>query len=151
MKNQQAFTLIELLVVVLIIGILAAVALPQYKKAVEKARMTEGITAIETIARANEMYKLANGNYTRDINDLDVEYPGENTTYCNHVSAKKTKFFNMLASNCAGEQYAIAIVKRLPDGTKYFLEIYKDGRKVCNTYSDASAYERKLCQAWAAQ
>ena len=57
----HAFTLIELLVVVLIIGILAAIALPQYEKAVEKSRMAEAFTNMATMRRAVDMYIMENG------------------------------------------------------------------------------------------
>ena len=79
MKNKQAFTLIELLVVVLIIGILAAVALPQYQKAVEKSHATQALTLVNSVFNAAENYYLANGVFPKRIDELSVEIPWTGT------------------------------------------------------------------------
>ena len=80
MKNR-AFTLIELLVVVLIIGILSAIALPQYQKAVRKARISEAVVALNAVAKAEQAYYLANGSYTKDFEALDVSVGKQDSTY----------------------------------------------------------------------
>lgn len=69
------FTLIELLVVVLIIGILFAVALPQYNKAVYKARMKESETIMDSIYKGGTLYKLANGSTPEKFEDMTLGLP----------------------------------------------------------------------------
>jgi len=72
-NNLKAFTLIELLVVVLIIGILASVALPQYQKAVWKSRATQAFSYGKSFMDAQRVYYLANGTYATDLDELSVE------------------------------------------------------------------------------
>lgn len=155
-KNQlnqfaKGFTLVELLVVVLIIGMIAAIALPQYRKAVEKARMTEGITMVEKIAEAQQRYYMVYGAFTQDINDLDLDIPGEDTLYDNNsnVPSKQGKYFVFAASNATGNQYYIAVASKNPQTKKYTLFIRKNGKNYCRIYSKATDYEIELCNEWA--
>ena len=77
--NRRGFTLIELLVVVLIIGILAAVAVPQYKKAMVKSRASSVLPVLKTISEAVEMFWGNNGKFPSSLEELDIEL--SNSTY----------------------------------------------------------------------
>ncbi len=93
-QTALGFTLIELLVVVLIIGILAAVAVPQYQKAVEKSRITEAITVLNSLKKAYQLCVLEYGenadecgnNENGFFSHISIDMPGEkNTEDCDSV------------------------------------------------------------------
>ena len=71
MKNK-GFTLIEILVAVLIIGILAAIAVPKYKKAVIKSKYGTLKSVTKSLYEAEKVYYLQNGHWTTKFEDLDL-------------------------------------------------------------------------------
>ena len=116
---KKGFTLIELLVVVLIIGILSAIALPQYTTAVEKSRATEAVTLMGTLRYAAERYRLQTGQFPgQQLDVLDIELPNVSGT------TSTTKNFSISATGTTGV-YVITATRS--SGTQYKLFTAVDG------------------------
>ncbi len=75
-KNTQGgFELVELAVVVVIIGILAAFAVPKFLNSVERSRATEAVSYLSTVQAAQERYHARHGSYAPAMAALEIDLP----------------------------------------------------------------------------
>ncbi len=142
---KKGFTLIEMLVVVLIIAILAAIALPQYRKATEKTIIAEAVENLRVIAQANQRYYMATGSYAGpgDIDALDITIPGNDYNYSG--LRKETKYFIYSPSGSSAQWLALA--QRKPFAQRFYLAIRPSvpTRVECVKYSGITDIQDKLC------
>ena len=145
----------------MIIGILAAIALPQYEKAVWKSRYTQAKIMGASLAEAMEVYYMANGSYTGDIDNLDVNMP-VTATNCDTEEKRKTSNceWHTAWGLCGLETRGRVFCKVKRDGKNYlgyskFLSHNTDytGKTYCHALSnfkgstpDASDLNYQICQ-----
>ena len=138
MKNNHytgGFTLIELLVVVLIIGILSSVALPQYTKAVEKSRATEGMTYAEEWIKAQQIYHMANGKFATNDADLDIAFPALKNFTAESVGDSSSARLLLERTSSSSMPYTLFIYTDITQSTGMF------------TIERECYYNEKICQA----
>lgn len=156
MKNVMSgklggFTLIELLVVILIIGILAAVAVPQYQKAVLKTRYASLKKLARSIADAQEVYYLANGRYATDFEELSIDMPAGKLADSNRYTYKYDWgqcFFGWL------DNYTVRNVQCKSDEADMEYQIYFQqiaryaGVRSCRAYrTDVNDIRNQICRS----
>ena len=115
-QEEKGFTLIELLVVILIIGILAAIALPAFLNQREKAQDSAAKSDVRTAQTAMETYYTDNQSYTGAVSDPT----GANAKSLENIEpALKNANVLTVTPNAAGDGYTLSVTSKGSDGTKF--------------------------------
>jgi len=119
--DQKGFTLTEVIVVVIIVGVLAAIAIPNYQYVIEKVRAAEGTQILISLLGAQKQYELEEGVFADDYADLDVEIPNPSN-------------FDAIGNaniNTADPLATVARTAGAAPGGDYILTIDEDGTIKC--------------------
>ena len=127
--SNKAFTLIEILVVVLIIGILAAIALPKYQLSVGKTKYANLKTLTRSVYQSVLSYKLATNEFPPSFDVLDIKVPTNSgkELYCAYYTPEQYV-------HCKNNKIQISYI--LYTGS---------GKQACVTYND-NTIPNKICQ-----
>ena len=144
-SSSKGFTLLELLVVVLIIGILAMIALPQYQYVVDKSKFTQLLILSKAIKDAQHRYILAHGERSLDLSVLDIGIDG--ATYSKDLTENDTvKFKNGF---CALTQSSSrnSLWCRINKNPKiYFFIHFDDEVKYCCVPKETGKRGERICE-----
>ncbi len=150
MLKKKGFTLIEMLVVVLIIGIIAAIAFPQYQLSVLKTRYTQLMIMGEAIRRAQDAYYLANGRYALSLNELDLTIPGNCIPTAYDGGLRCDKFVCVVYDGWGGSESSgnVYCTMDMQDDKKIYymiLPLRPNSKRYCGTAA-SSELGKKLCE-----
>ena len=157
LKNKQGFTLLELLVVVLIIGILAGIALPQYRLSIEKSKAAEALSLITPLKQAVDMYVLTHGYQNIELvgkmggdgGDLDIDI--ESVMDCSLDDGDRCYSENFSYDVFCGSNYCTITANRQhgdADSVKYGFGLEKTDngwKQYC--YTIETDIGRKVCRS----
>lgn len=147
MKNK-GFTLLELLVVILIIGILAAVALPQYNYSVMKTRYMRMADIARVLKDAQERYYMAKEQYTTHFSDLDIDFVLDEVDDKDQVGYIDDIQISLAAAN--------QIMCYWRKNNKYYMmyalkfdniSIWDNARGMCAAYPASGEQGKKICHS----
>ena len=131
-KGNEGFTLIELLVVIIIVGVLAAIALPSFLNQIGKARGSEAKSSIGTINRSQQAYRLEQNTFASALSNLDAKISGKFYSFV--VGAGSATGASVAGNNQSSDikNYSGAVAQTVVGTSDFF------GQVICESASQAA-------------